>query len=242
MFINLGLKWSVSPLSSSAALGWDPFWRVAAPATSVSEHLAGSCLCGACPPWWLLRAWWSLQHLSQALNRMNRLQDWGIKCPEFGPQFCSLLSVLFRQVTFPLWDLHFQMTVTSTPYGFAVLIDTHRFFWNEAISRVLAPTVFLTEGVFLPTPDFKNMFYFVYKTKNYNNIFYWSRIALYHCVSFCCTNKWISYTYISSLLSHPLHPTPSDHHRTLSWAPCGIQQLFVVAVAIYSFIASRWTR
>ena len=47
------------------------------------------------------------------------------------------------------------------------------------------------------------------------------------CASFCCTITWIScmYTCVPSLFSlppTPSHPTPLEHHRTRSWAPCGI--------------------
>ena len=59
--------------------------------------------------------------------------------------------------------------------------------------------------------------------------FYWRKIALQDCVSFCCTMKWIScmYTYVPSLLALPpsLSPPHLGHHRAPSWAPCAIQQV-----------------
>lgn len=111
------LKFTWEPNICSSTLDWSDqfchcpyqqlwagicFGRVAAPATSVntrSVYLGPACVSQA------LDSYPSLvepsQHLSQVLNRLNRLQDWGIKCPEFGPQFCSLLSVLFLdKVTF----------------------------------------------------------------------------------------------------------------------------------------------
>ena len=51
--------------------------------------------------------------------------------------------------------------------------------------------------------------------------------------SFCYKTMWIcyKYTYMSSLsnlpLVHPLpHPTPLNHHRALSWAPCILFYIF----------------
>ena len=51
----------------------------------------------------------------------------------------------------------------------------------------------------------------------------WSIIALQYCACFCCTTKWISYMYITSLLN--LTSIPLCHHRALRWIPCTIQQL-----------------
>ena len=50
------------------------------------------------------------------------------------------------------------------------------------------------------------------------------------CFSFCCTTKWISYTYTHPLSAEPpspptLHPTALGHHRAQSWGPCAIEQL-----------------
>ena len=54
-------------------------------------------------------------------------------------------------------------------------------------------------------------------------------IALYCCVDFCCTMKWISYmhTYIPSLLNLPLATLPAaslGQLRAQSWAPCAIHR------------------
>lgn len=52
-----------------------------------------------------------------------------------------------------------------------------------------------------------------------SGFFFWSIIALLFYVNFCCTMKFINYTYtyIHSLLCVP--PAPLDHHRALSQLP-----------------------
>ena len=55
-----------------------------------------------------------------------------------------------------------------------------------------------------------------------------SRVALQCCVSFCSTAVWISHIYVynpPSWTSLPAQPTCPGPHRTLSWAPCPLQQV-----------------
>ena len=51
--------------------------------------------------------------------------------------------------------------------------------------------------------------------------FYWRIVDLQRCVSFCCTAKWVSYTYkyIHSFLKFCSH---MGHHRVVSRVPCAI--------------------
>ena len=64
----------------------------------------------------------------------------------------------------------------------------------------------------------------------FKKFYYWGIIALQSCIRFCCTIKWVSYTYIYPLYlgssSHP--PSPSHLSRSSprpSWAPCATQEL-----------------
>lgn len=132
MFSTFGLKWPVSLLPfSSVVFGWDLF------GTNCSSHLYIKVF-----SWVLLMlivscliatslVWWSLQRLFWAT-------DWGIKFRSLS--YC-LLSVIF-------WASHFHFR-GFTPLGdnnfcdLAVITDTHKCFWNQAMSDVLATSVFL---------------------------------------------------------------------------------------------------
>ena len=77
-------------------------------------------------------------------------------------------------------------------------------------------------------PEFYFIFLFFFHFLKF--IFNWRVIALQYCIGFCCTTTWVNhkYTEISSFSSLPPtspDPTPSGHHRALSWAPCATQQL-----------------
>ena len=54
--------------------------------------------------------------------------------------------------------------------------------------------------------------------------YYWSRVALQCCVSFCSTMKWTSCKYTSTPSLSPSF-NPLGHHRARSWTPCAIQQV-----------------
>ena len=67
------------------------------------------------------------------------------------------------------------------------------------------------------------------------SFYYWTSkereggiISIQCCVIFCCTMKWISYVYTHTpFLSDSLTSILPilSHHRTLSWAPCAMQQV-----------------
>ena len=63
------------------------------------------------------------------------------------------------------------MAVTSTTYGVTVVRDTHRFFWNQAMSYVLAPTVFLDRSLSSPPPILKTCFVLFTKQRTIINFF-----------------------------------------------------------------------
>ena len=67
--------------------------------------------------------------------------------------------------------------------------------------------------------------------------YYWSRIALHHCVRFCFTTKWTSckYTYIPSLSSLPTPP-----HRSRSSQSTELSSLGYPAVSHSLF--HTWSR
>ena len=66
--------------------------------------------------------------------------------------------------------------------------------------------------------------------------FYWSRVALQSCFSFCCTEKWISYmyTYNPSFLGFF---TYLSHPRALDRVPWAIQYVLIS----YFFYTSVYT-
>ena len=52
--------------------------------------------------------------------------------------------------------------------------------------------------------------------------FYWTIVALQHCVNFCCTAEWISH------ISPPFWTSSSSgHHSASSRVPCALQHVLV---------------
>ena len=72
------------------------------------------------------------------------------------------------------------------------------------------------EKLYISHKSLKNTAFFFKKEQNtvfYFFSFYWNKIAFHCCVSFCCTAKWISYTYTYVLFFG--FPSHLEHHIVL---------------------------
>ena len=59
---------------------------------------------------------------------------------------------------------------------------------------------------------------------------YWSIVDLQHCVNFCCTAKWLSYTYIHSHILFHYRLSQDIEHRSLCYTvvPCCLSILYIL--------------
>ena len=63
------------------------------------------------------------------------------------------------------------------------------------------------------------------------NLFYWSIVDLQCYINFCCTAKWLSYTYLYTFFF--IFLSMMVYHRILNIVPCATQQNLVVHPALY---------